>query len=518
MFRTAKYGLCSDERRSKMSVRLVLFGLAVVFSFAGSSMAQEPVMNPGNGVNLEDFAVLAYYWMATDCASRSDCGGADFEPDGDVDIDDLEALLWDGVQGNWLNGSDLLECQAVFYSIGAEDGRVWDTNDGIGVGFKAVDTLAVDYPISLRLGDSVQTSEWHLTYRTILSFDTSLALPEVCNITAATLELTRGSEDYCVSNPFDGWGGTCKIDLDSQFGGSTALAAMDWQAAADAEYIAEFPAESYPDADDLPMESTPFSGSSLGLINTNGKTQFRVYFENSTNGDENTDYLGFWSGDSYAPEQYRPKLKITYLTTRTTTVTFTSIGAEDGRVWDIDNGGTGVGYLATGAGDGFKTFRVGDTYDVHNYGYRNVLSFDTSSLPDGYEVTAAWLELTDYGYNQGDSPFGDPDTWGSCVVDVKSGFFGTVAGLENVDFESGEDYVAATFDTAPAGEGTKIVSSDFDAGSLAYINKTGKTQLKVYFNKVSSNMDGNADYVSFYSGDFPGSKEPKLVVQYYIND
>ena len=40
-------------------------------------------------VALADFAVLADYWLYTDCTVSDNCNGSDFEPDGDVDFDDL---------------------------------------------------------------------------------------------------------------------------------------------------------------------------------------------------------------------------------------------------------------------------------------------------------------------------------------------------------------------------------------------------------------------------------------------
>lgn len=49
-------------------------------------------------VDLTDFAVLMQYWSDTTCEFPDWCDGADFEPDGDVDWDDLAFLL-----DNWLN-------------------------------------------------------------------------------------------------------------------------------------------------------------------------------------------------------------------------------------------------------------------------------------------------------------------------------------------------------------------------------------------------------------------------------
>ena len=45
--------------------------------------------NFNGSVNLADFAILASYWADTECALQNNCEGADFEPDGDVDIEDL---------------------------------------------------------------------------------------------------------------------------------------------------------------------------------------------------------------------------------------------------------------------------------------------------------------------------------------------------------------------------------------------------------------------------------------------
>ena len=52
-------------------------------------------------VDLADFAVFAQYWENSGCHSPDWCAGADSEPDGDVDWDDLSALL-----DNWLCDGD----------------------------------------------------------------------------------------------------------------------------------------------------------------------------------------------------------------------------------------------------------------------------------------------------------------------------------------------------------------------------------------------------------------------------
>ncbi len=51
-------------------------------------------------VDFADFSVLAGYWQDTQCSPPDWCVGADYEPDGDVDLDDLAALV-DGWLCDW---------------------------------------------------------------------------------------------------------------------------------------------------------------------------------------------------------------------------------------------------------------------------------------------------------------------------------------------------------------------------------------------------------------------------------
>jgi hypothetical protein len=52
------------------------------------------------------------------------------------------------------------------------------------------------------------------------------------------------------------------------------------------------------------------------------------------------------------------------------------------------------------------------------------------------------------------------------------------------------------------------------SAGLAAINKTGTTQLRVYFS-LDDNNDKNADYIGYYSGDNgTAANRPQLVVTY----
>ncbi len=51
-------------------------------------------------VNYIDLEIMTNYWLATNCGDLNNCGGADFEPDGDVDFIDLGTFLLQWLQCN----------------------------------------------------------------------------------------------------------------------------------------------------------------------------------------------------------------------------------------------------------------------------------------------------------------------------------------------------------------------------------------------------------------------------------
>lgn len=114
---------------------------------------------------------------------------------------------------------------------------------------------------------------------------------------------------------------------------------------------------------------------------------------------------------------------------------------------------------------------------------RTMLSFDTSSLPDGATVTSATLTVT-YRSASGD-PWGNP-AGNSLVIDAHSGCLG------GCTIETG-DWAATTTTSAiaqllPFTGGTRT-SNLFAATGLAAINRTGRTQLRLRFanNQTSTN-------------------------------
>jgi len=442
-------------------------------------------INRDCSVNILDLLKLAQYWVYH------------------YDLADFGQLA-----DNWMYtfNPGPLQTQQTFHSIATEDGYVWDFNqNGLGIGRDNNDTG----PQALRLGDNEIGS--FLQYRSILSFDTSV-LPPDAEVVTANLTLTRG--DIVGENPLGAWGGDCAIDIvNPYFSTSSLLENADYQTAADAYAVALLPADP-----NVVMNSTPFNEPGLSSININGKTQLRLYLTDPNYNNGTSDYVGFYSGESADPN-YKPQLTVTYNTDSVPTVEFLSIGAEDGRIYDTAGSGTGT---AANSSDSTNTaLRLGDYYYQNNeLTYRNILSFDTSPLPDNYEIISAKLEIT-RGGREGTDPLPWQDNY--CVIDIANPYFAESPctscdqTLEASDFQAAANatYVAIfDYETDP-GTGLTMLSTQFNNEGLSYINKTGRTQIKLYLTNSGNGNTAN-DYLGFYSGNAAESYRPKLIIKYII--
>src|SRR5436305_10600200 len=190
-----------------------------------------------------------------------------------------------------------------------------------------------------------------------------------------------------------------------------------------------------------------------------------------------------------------------------TTTTFISVAAQDGWVLEsseTSNAGGSIDAAATTT----SALRVGD--DSKNKQYKAVVSFDTSAIPDGATILSVTLRLR-RGTLSGTNPF---TTHGTCWVDVQSGsgFSGSTA-LQTGDFQAAATAVQAASLTNAANN-LDWSEGSLNAAGLAAINKTGTTQLRVYFNLDDDN-DRIADYIGYYSGDNgTAANRPQLVVTY----
>lgn len=175
-------------------------------------------------------------------------------------------------------------------------------------------------------------------------------------------------------------------------------------------------------------------------------------------------------------------------------VSFVSVGAQDGRVTDNHkNPGDGAAVNATdNSGSALRAGDVGGNEKQH----KAVVSFDTSSIPDGATIVSATLRLR-RGIVAGTNPF---LTHGPCWLDIKggTGFSGSAA-LELADFQSPADAAEVGALSNAASDGDWSASSINSIG-LGFLNKIGTTQFRISFS-VHDNEDGKADYMGWYSGE-----------------
>lgn len=185
-------------------------------------------------------------------------------------------------------------------SIGAEDGFVQESSQtsGVGGGFNATSATSQ----AMIIGDTNSNRQ----NKTIVSFDTSV-LPTGATIVAVTLKLRRSA--LVGTNPFLSLG-NCGVDLavTPGFGGSTALAAADFQAAADVALVATM---SNP-ANNLDWSVGSLNQAGIDAISRTGETQLRVAFAIGDNNNASNDYVASYSGEN-ATAANRPVLEITYL-------------------------------------------------------------------------------------------------------------------------------------------------------------------------------------------------------------
>jgi hypothetical protein len=188
------------------------------------------------------------------------------------------------------------------------------------------------------------------------------------------------------------------------------------------------------------------------------------------------------------------------------TATFTSVAAQDGYITESGES-TSAGGNANANASTVAGLRAGD--NLSDWQFKSIVSFDTSSIPDGATITSATLRLR-RGTLVGTNPF---TTHGTCKVDIhKTGFGGDVA-LAPADFQAAATATGVATMSSPAAD-LDWSSGSLNAAGLAAINKLGTTQLRVYFT-LDDDDDSTADYIGFYAADnTTAANRPQLVVTY----
>ena len=187
------------------------------------------------------------------------------------------------------------------------------------------------------------------------------------------------------------------------------------------------------------------------------------------------------------------------------TATFRSAAANDGYITESSEtsgsgGATDASSLALRAGD-----------DAADRQFRDILDFDTSSLPDAAVVTKVALRVKQRGSITGGNPF---DTLGTIRADIKNGALNGNSALEPADFEAADSLAsAAIISNRPVGG---WFWAFMKSTAHALINKTGHTQVRLRF-LTDDNDNGVADYIEFDSGNEADiTRRPRLVVTYYV--
>lgn len=232
-----------------------------------------------------------------------------------------------------------------FTSIASEDGHVLESfqNSGVGGSTSAGAT-------TFRLGDDSANR----AYRQFLSFDTSI-LPENAIVTEATIGIVRSGNPtgtIPIGVADSEWGDLIVDMTTGSFGGSPTLSAGDWRAPATREGVSKFAWPAYSPGQTI---YSRLDDPHTPLVNTEGRTQFRVRYQNDDNGDFGSDYMSYATSNSFSAGD-RPTLNVEFYIPNGLAGDYDQSGVVDDSdygYWRDHFGATyGVGLLADGNGDG----------------------------------------------------------------------------------------------------------------------------------------------------------------------
>ena len=175
-----------------------------------------------------------------------------------------------------------------------------------------------------------------------------------------------------------------------------------------------------------------------------------------------------------------------------------SIAAEDGYVYQYSTDGMPNSML--------QYMEVGST--SLNHGEAGIVSFNTSLIPAGATVVAASLTLyrydnTLYYYDLGPLTADIAGATGfSGSYTLQAGDYGAAAALTNI----------GNFDAVPTAQ-YQAISDSISQGALAALNRSGKTQFRIHFEKPTNNRNA-IDVMRFFTGEQNGAYVPTLTIKY----
>ncbi len=187
-------------------------------------------------------------------------------------------------------------------------------------------------------------------------------------------------------------------------------------------------------------------------------------------------------------------------------MTLNSVAAQDG--WILESTETsGIGKTLNNTA---TVFNLGD--DAAKKQYRDILSFNTSAIPDNATITGVTLKVKKSAIVGDGNPV---SIFQGFMADIKNGIFGTPA-LQTTDFQTIGTASYGPFVIAPV---SNVYSINLTAGKLN-INKLntngGLTQIRLRF-KLDDNNNLVANYLSLFSGNAINAVDrPQLVITYYV--
>lgn len=184
------------------------------------------------------------------------------------------------------------------------------------------------------------------------------------------------------------------------------------------------------------------------------------------------------------------------------TTTFTSGAALDGHITETNETSIQGGVIDSTN----NALIVGDT--AADRQMRAILSFNTSSLPDGAVITYAKLRIKKSSQTGGD-PFA---TLGQLVADIGNPAFSGNPILENSDFQA-----AAGANSAAIFSGPPVANwytAALTQASLSRLNLIGNSQFRLRFT-IDDNDNLANDRVNFMSGNAATNK-PELILNYFV--
>ncbi len=152
---------------------------------------------------------------------------------------------------------------------------------------------------------------------------------------------------------------------------------------------------------------------------------------------------------------------------------------------------------------------VGDSRT--NMQYRSILSFDTSKLPDNAVLTKVTLKM------RLQRPVGNVAALGNLLFDVRQPYFGTLATLQLVDFQSAPTLPGVASYAPSSMAAGAWYSIDLNPAALNIdTTKKGMTQIRMAFANAT-NGNSAFDELQFYSGNAAvAGNRPQLIIEYSL--